>query len=272
MYQLENLTWAEAKEAFTKCKTAIIPWGSIEQHGLQLPLGTDWFASEFMIKDLLTRDYPAMVTPPMPVGFADYHSDFPGTLSFSYDTVKQMATEICSKLVSYGITHFLFYNCHGGNAAPLGRVCYDLRKKGFVAGVFMWYELAGKINKEWAALGHADGSESEVVMAHKPGLVDLAKAKRPVHNDFGVLTMPDVGILLYQDMLPIHMTIRVQDFTPSGAMLEPHLHPGADHGQWVEEVDPAKAIPMRKAVNDYILGFLPEFEKIHFEPIVSKFP
>jgi len=271
MYLLENMTWAEAKEAFKKCKTAIIPWGSIEQHGPHLLLGTDWFVAQHMIEDLAGRDYPAIVLPPMPVGFADYHSDFPGTLSYSFETVKTMATELCKKLISYGITHILFYNCHGGNAGPLGRVCYELRKKGFVGGVFMWFELAGKINIEWAALGHGDGSETEVVMAHKPGMVDVSKAKRPVHKDFGELKMPDVGVLIYDKIMPIHMTMRVKDFTETGAMLEPHLYPGADHGQWTEEIDPSRVATMRKAVNDYVVRFLPEFEKISFEPIVEKF-
>ena len=271
MYLLENLTWAQAKEAFAKCKTAIIPWGSIEQHGRHLPTGTDWFVAEFMMEDLKKRDYPAVVTPPMPVGFADYHTDFPGSLSFSFETVEAMATEICKKLISYGITHFLFFNCHGGNAAPLGRVCYELRKGGFTAGVFMWFELAGKLNEKWVALGHGDALETAVVMAHKPGLVDTSTAKRPEHNDFGTLTMPDVNLLMYKDIMPVHLTLRVRDISPCGSVLEPHMYPGADKGQWIEDAKAELALEMRPAVNDYVIGFLPEFEKITFEPIVEKF-
>ena len=272
MYLLENLTWAQAKEAFAKCKTAIIPWGSIEQHGPQLPVGTDWFVAEYMIKDLIDSDYPAIITPPMPVGFADYHTDFPGTLSFSFDLVEQMATELCKKLISYGITHVLFFNCHGGNEAPLTKVCYELRKKGFTAAVFMWYELAGRINKEWAALGHGDAAETEVVMAHKPGLVKLEGVERPPEDiSFGELKMTEMNKLFFKDIMPAHFSLRISDFSKSGAIIETHIIPGAYHGQWLEDVDPERTIPMRKAVTEYVVGFLPEFEKVKFDPVCEKF-
>ena len=270
MYLLENMTWAQAKEAFAKCKTAIIPWGSIEQHG-SLPLGTDFFVAEYMAEDLAKRDYPAIVTPVIPVGFADYHTDFPGTLTLSNETVSAMATEICRKLISYGITHILFYNCHGGNQAPLGRVCYDLRNKGFVGAVFMWYELAGKINFKWAALGHGDVVEAEIVEVHRPGVLNIEGVGRPVQNDLGELKVPRRSVVTFEDIMQVHIGMRSEDFTKSGAMLEPHLYPGADHGQWFEEFDTAKAAPMRTAVNDYVVRFLPEFEKIKFDPICEKF-
>ena len=40
--QLKDMTWQEAKEAFKTIKLAIIPTGSMEQHGPHLPLGTDF--------------------------------------------------------------------------------------------------------------------------------------------------------------------------------------------------------------------------------------
>ena len=269
MYVLENLTWMQAKEAFAKCKTAIIPWGSTEQHGRHLPIGTDWFVAEFMMEELKKSDYPAIITPVLPIGYADYHCDFPGSLSFSYDTVRAMATDICNRLIPYGITHILFFNCHGGNAAPLNSVCYELRKKGIVAGLFMWFELAGKLNEKWAALGHADALETSVIMAHKPGLVDTSAAKRPVHNDFAGMKMPDVNLLLYKGVMPVHLTLRVQDISACGSILEPHLCPGADKGQWIEDSSPETAKEARKAVIEHVVGFLAEFEKLSFKALPS---
>jgi len=38
---LHEISWTEAKEYFTKNDMAILPVGSIEQHGPQNPLGTD---------------------------------------------------------------------------------------------------------------------------------------------------------------------------------------------------------------------------------------
>jgi creatinine amidohydrolase len=135
VYFLENLTWREAQEAFTKCKTVIIPIGSVEQHGPHLPLGTDYFTAQFFSDALVKAKRDAIVAPVLPIGFADYHSDFPGTLSLRFETLVAAVTDICDKFISYGVKHILFFNCHGGNAAPLSRVCYDLRLKGVVAAV-----------------------------------------------------------------------------------------------------------------------------------------
>lgn len=52
----------------------------------------------------------------------------------------------------------------------------------------------------------------------------------------------------------------------TGTMLEPSLYPDGDHGQWMEGVDPQMAVDMRKAVLDLLVEFLPEFEKVTFEP------
>lgn len=90
MYVLENRTWAQAQKAFSKCKTAIIPLGSTEQHGPHLPLGTDFFVAQYFADALAKVDFDAIVTPVLPIGFADYHSDFPGTLSLTFETLKDV--------------------------------------------------------------------------------------------------------------------------------------------------------------------------------------
>ena len=268
MYLLENLTWAKAKEAFQKCKTAIIPMGSTEQHGPHLPLGTDFFTAQYFSDAMAKLDYPAIITPVLPVGFADYHSDFPGTLSLKYDTVVAMLTEICEKLVGYGIDHILFFNAHGGNAAPMGRVAYELRKKGIVAATYMWFEMIGNVKDEWKLIGHGDASETAFVLAYRPETCDPSQAIRPTNKNLtDELIMGDMGHITFKGVMPVHFQLRVKDVTDIGAMLEPSLYPGGDHGQWMEGVDPKMAEEMTKVVLDYFLQFLPEFEKVHFDPI-----
>ncbi len=41
-YELSNMTWVEAEEAFMGSKVALVPTGSVEQHGLHLGVGADW--------------------------------------------------------------------------------------------------------------------------------------------------------------------------------------------------------------------------------------
>jgi creatinine amidohydrolase len=268
MYLLENLTWKQAQDAFVKCKTAIVPTGSTEQHGPHLPLGTDFFTAQYFVDALAKADYNAVITPVLPVGFADYHSDFPGTLSLSPETLTAVIGEICDKLVSYGIDHILFFNTHGGNAAPLARAGYALRKRGIVAATYMWFETVGNIKDEWKLLGHGDAVETAYVLAHRPGLCDPAKAVRPTSRQYSEkLSIREMNDIVFKGVMPVHLQMRVKDVTDSGAMLEPSLYPGADHGQWMEGVRPELAEEITETIMRYVVEFLPEFEKISFDKI-----
>jgi creatinine amidohydrolase len=268
LYLLENLTWSQAKDAFSKCRTAIIPIGSTEQHGPHLPLGTDFFTAQYFSDALAKADYNAIVTPTLPIGFADYHSDFAGTLSLTFNTVTAVVSEICEKLISYGITHILFFNTHGGNAGPLGQTAYDLRKKGVVAATYMWFETVGNLKDEWKLLGHGDAVETSFVLAHRPGICDPSKAIRPVETHYSDdLQIKEKNHVVFKGVMPVHFQMRVKDVSETGAMLEPSLYPDADHGQWMEGVNPQTAADITKAIVQYVVEFLPEFEKISFDKI-----
>lgn len=268
MYLLENLTWAKAAEAFKTCKTAIIPLGSTEQHGPHLPLGTDFFTTQYFVDGMAERSYPAIITPVLPIGFADYHSDFPGTLSLSYNTLVTVVTEICNKLIGYGVDHILFFNTHGGNASPMDRVAYDLRQRGIVAATYMWFETVGHLKDEWKLIGHGDGGETAFVLAYRPGICNPDEAIRPEYKQTSeTLKIEEMNLMNFKGVMPVHFQMRVKDVSETGAMLEASLYPDGDHGQWMEGVDPQMAADMRTAVLDLLEEFLPEFEKIHYDAI-----
>ena len=52
---LPHMTWPEVEEALTRTDVALIPVGSIEQHGRHLPLGTDSYAATELCKLLAQR-------------------------------------------------------------------------------------------------------------------------------------------------------------------------------------------------------------------------
>jgi len=53
--ELGELTWQEAEKAFQDKKIVILPLGSIEQHGLHLPINTDLVRGEEMAKQVAER-------------------------------------------------------------------------------------------------------------------------------------------------------------------------------------------------------------------------
>ena len=53
---LQNMKWEEVEEALVRSKNvAIVPVGSIEQHGKHLPLGSDSFATIGLADDVAAR-------------------------------------------------------------------------------------------------------------------------------------------------------------------------------------------------------------------------
>jgi creatinine amidohydrolase len=64
----------------------IIPVPAIEQHGPQLPIGTDYFTGEELAK-LIAQKTDVPVAPILLPGISPYHMEFPGTITLSADTV-----------------------------------------------------------------------------------------------------------------------------------------------------------------------------------------
>ncbi len=62
---------------------ALLPVGSIEQHGPHLPLDTDAFDADYLAKDVAEAcsDPKPLVFPLIPYGVSYHHEDFSGTIS-----------------------------------------------------------------------------------------------------------------------------------------------------------------------------------------------
>ena len=60
----------------------VLPTGAIEQHGPHLPVGTDFFAVEYVARTAAAEaaaQIPVLVTPTMPFGSSHHHLPFGGT-------------------------------------------------------------------------------------------------------------------------------------------------------------------------------------------------
>ena len=86
---IADLTSPETAERIAASKTAIIPFGSIEQHGPHLPNGTDTFAAE-VIADAVAEAMDAIVVPFGPYGVTPIHAGHPGTISLRRETFEAL--------------------------------------------------------------------------------------------------------------------------------------------------------------------------------------
>lgn len=99
---------------FEDVQVAILPLGSIEQHGPHLPLGTDMMLAEAYAKAVATCRVP--VLPVSPFGASSEHAHFPGTLTVSDETLHQLWGSLIDSIASTGVRKIILLNAHGGQS------------------------------------------------------------------------------------------------------------------------------------------------------------
>jgi len=112
--KLNEMTWEEVKGR----ETAVIPVGSIEQHGPHLPLETDSLIAEAVSRKIASK-INAVVVPSVRYGVSIEHMDFPGTISLSKEIFAGKISDICSSLLKHGFKKIILVNGHGGNSKTL---------------------------------------------------------------------------------------------------------------------------------------------------------
>src|SRR6056297_2793632 len=119
---LADATWTDADDA--DADLAVLPVGSTEQHGPHAPLGTDFLTAEAIAQagadaHETATDESVVVAPPVPVGIAEEHRQFTGTLWVSEDTFRAYVRETVESLASHGWDRVVCVNGHGGNTDAL---------------------------------------------------------------------------------------------------------------------------------------------------------
>ncbi len=111
MYSVEN-TSIELKES--KLDMAILPIGSIEQHGRHLPLGTDWMIAQEVSRRVASR-VNGYLLPAMPFTSSSCHRGSVGTVWLRETTLLNFVKDIAESLSCGGFSKLVVINCHGGN-------------------------------------------------------------------------------------------------------------------------------------------------------------
>ncbi|MDN5851422.1 MAG: creatininase family protein, partial [Actinomycetia bacterium] len=108
---------------------AVVPVGSIEQHGEHLPMITDTFLVEAVLAralDLLADEPQTyVVAPALPIGCSDHHL-FAAAVSLRTDTLRAVLADVCDSLVASGFRRIVLVNGHGGNDECVGLAVKEL--------------------------------------------------------------------------------------------------------------------------------------------------
>lgn len=177
---LQEMSWLDVQEYLKTSDMVIIPLGSTEQHGKHMPLGTDYYEAFGMCK-MISERAGVVVAPVLFVGYSEYHSGFPGTLSLKPETMEQVLFESVEMLMKYGFRRFMLFNYHGGNNIVQQRTIHRINHTTEATAIAIG--IGGSIQKsdedgeffDW----HAGKSETSIMLYLRPELVKMEKAEKP---------------------------------------------------------------------------------------------
>ena len=109
-----------------KKQIAVIPIGSIEQHGPHLPISTD---SDIVteVAKRVSEKYGYLLLPTINYGVSFEHAPFLN-LSIRESTLRTVLTDLCTSLLSNNIKTVFIINGHHGNLKPIKNLDVKLKK------------------------------------------------------------------------------------------------------------------------------------------------
>jgi len=155
------------KKIKNKKQIAIIPVGSIEQHGPHLPISTDSdIVTEIALK--LSERINGLLLPTISYGISDEHFPF-FNLSVKKSTLSRILEDVCESLIKNGISRILIINGHYGNLDSLKS--FERKRKNRKIRIFSYWRF---MNREF---DHAGNVETSIMLAISRN-VNMKKARK----------------------------------------------------------------------------------------------
>lgn len=159
------------KIALRKIRRAIIPVGSLEQHGSHLPVSTDSLIAEHIAR-LAAEQVGAFVLPVFSYGVSFEHKPL-FNVSLRNSTLSTMICDACISLAENRIKEIIIINGHHGNIGALQYIAQELHgklpKDIRVHTIHYWHMMKSDFD-------HAGEVETSLVLAIAPELVRMDMA------------------------------------------------------------------------------------------------
>ncbi len=180
-----DLTWPEAEKRFQQVDIALLPVGSIEQHGPHLPLDTDAYDAKYLALRVAEAcsDPKPLVLPNISYGVAYHHNEFKGTISISNEALSKMVYDIGMSVAHNGIKKLVVINAHGGNSPALNYAAQMINRD---AHMFVCVDTGETSDVDIYATVethndvHAGEIETSTSLAVRPHSVKMEQARREV--------------------------------------------------------------------------------------------
>jgi creatinine amidohydrolase len=165
--------------------TAVLSVGAVEQHGPHLPVITDSLVGPEILGAALGRlpeDVMVLGLPPTVYGKSVEHEEWPGTITYSGDTLRAVMMDIAKSVARSGFSKLVLLGSHGGNNGIIDDYFRDLK---MATGLRVFKIHLGSIGnvpgltsaEEAAVAMHGGDSETSAVRALAPELVQMDRAE-----------------------------------------------------------------------------------------------
>jgi creatinine amidohydrolase len=177
---LQNNRWQEVKEKLEESKGVIlIPWGSLEQHSLHLPEGTDSYVAITIAEDA-AQQTGVLCAPCVFPGWSPQHMMLPGTITIRPEILIEFCYDMLSSLAHHGFKRFVLINGHRLANLSWMAIAAERAQRADKCVVklfdpsYMSKDIVGELG--WGANGHSEEHETSHMLARYPELVCMELA------------------------------------------------------------------------------------------------
>jgi creatinine amidohydrolase len=153
----------------------LLPFGIIEKHGTQLPLGTDLIDVRYASLQATKQEY-AVVFPPYYFGQIAEARHEPGTVSYSAQLQMELLQATTNEMARNGCKKVVIVNGHGGNESLLPYFAQSQldSPKDYVVYIYgLQHRVHDALPLQDKVDEHAGESETSNMMVSRPDLVHM---------------------------------------------------------------------------------------------------
>lgn len=232
----EKYTWPEMRDLPKEDRVAIIPLGSVEEHGHHLPLDTDDLIPSSVCAEAARRaPGEIIVLPVVAYGTCEMNAEYSGTISITPETLVNYLFDIVKSLARHGFTKVLIVNGHGGNRASaimtsrratsqLGIACATVNTSGLIGK-----RLSELRVSEPGGMAHACEMETSYYLHLDKSSVQMDKAVKDIGyppSEFFGLDFSKGGVASFT---PVWAT-----FSKTGTLGDPTVATAEKGEKWLD--------------------------------------
>ena len=183
---IAHMSWDEVAAAQKTNQIIIIPLGpAAKEHGLHLPMDNDYVMANYLRDRILIKLPHALALPTLSYNYFPAFVEYPGSVSLSLETSREIIYDICKSLAHQGFKKFYVLNTGFSTIKPLQAAKEKLAKENIAMEYlsppdFFDSPLIKKLQQQ--ELGsHADEIETSMMLYMAPEVVHMEKAVKDAH-------------------------------------------------------------------------------------------